>query len=187
MAKRAAPDEKPFRPLLDANLVSAALADASSPVSSPSTQIPRPTLRTVEDSTPLGQGVSTGTREISRNGLPAIEKRFEPLNATVKAFTETFDSEKRILFTRSETQAIDRLVTSFARRVNTQVKVSHVVRALVLLLLNAEGEIDTRAGEAPPLVRPPNGDAHALQRFEKEIASIIGAALRDSPPLRTHE
>jgi hypothetical protein len=102
----------------------------------------------------------------------------------VQALVEKFDQEKRILFTRSETQAIDRLVTSLARRLNAQVKVSHVVRSLVALLLNAEGEIDKRAGEAPPLVRPANGDAQALQRFERDIARILAAGMRDAPPIR---
>ena len=50
--------------------------------------------------------------------------------------------EKRILFTRPESQAIDRLVVSLGTRLNAQVKVSHVVRALVGLMLPAESEID---------------------------------------------
>jgi hypothetical protein len=102
----------------------------------------------------------------------------------VQPFAEKFDQEKRILFTRSETQAIDRLVTSLATRVNAQVKVSHLMRALVSLALNAEGEIHKRAGETGVLVRPPNGDAQALQKFEKEIAAIVGAAITDAGPIR---
>jgi hypothetical protein len=62
--------------------------------------------------------------------------------------------------------------------------VSHVTRSLVTLLLNAEGELDRRAGESGPLVRPPNGDAKALQRFERAIARIIGSALRDAGPVK---
>jgi hypothetical protein len=103
---------------------------------------------------------------------------------TGQELVEKFDQEKRILFTRGETQAVDRLVTSLAARLNTQVKVSHVIRALVSLLLHADAEIDKRAGEAGPLVRPPNGDALALQRFELEIAKIIAAGLRDAGPVR---
>jgi hypothetical protein len=64
------------------------------------------------------------------------------------------------------------------------VKVSHVIRALVDLLLHAEGEVDRRAGEVGQIVRPPNGDAKALQRFEREIGNIIGSALRDAGPVR---
>jgi hypothetical protein len=102
----------------------------------------------------------------------------------LQPLVEKFDQEKRILFTRPETQALDRLVNSLATRLNAQVKVSHVVRALVTLLLNAEGELDRRAGEAGPLVRPPNGDSQALQRFERDIAKVIGSAMRDAGPLR---
>jgi len=55
--------------------------------------------------------------------------------------------KRRILFTREETQAIGRLVNILAVRLNSQVKGSHVIRALISLLLNAEGEVDKRAGE----------------------------------------
>src|SRR5882724_3977352 len=51
--------------------------------------------------------------------------------AASQAVVEKFDHEKRILFTRPESQAIDRLVVSLATRLNSQAKVSHVVRALV--------------------------------------------------------
>ncbi|MBA3572463.1 MAG: hypothetical protein H0W34_10930 [Pyrinomonadaceae bacterium] len=108
------------------------------------------------------------------------ERSRQPMQAVV----EKFDQEKRILFTRPESQAIDRLVVSLATRLNAQVKVSHVVRALVGLMLHAESEIDKRAGEAGPLIRPANGDAQGLQRFEREIGRIFAAALRDAGPLR---
>ena len=97
---------------------------------------------------------------------------------------EKFDQEKRMLLTRSESLALDRLVNSLASRLNTQVKLSHVLRSLVALLLNSEPEIDKRAGETTGLIRPPNGDPNALQRFEREIAKILSAAIRDAGPLR---
>lgn len=50
--------------------------------------------------------------------------------------------------------------------------------------VNAETEIDRRAGETGPLVRPANGDAQGLQRFEREIGRIIASAIRDAKPLR---
>jgi hypothetical protein len=58
------------------------------------------------------------------------------------------------------------------------------MRALVALLLHADGELDKRAGEAGPLSRPANGGAQARQLFEGEIAKIAAAALRDAGPLR---
>lgn len=184
MAKRAAADEKPYRPLLDANLVTAALSQVVTPT-------PREKEVEVSRPAPSLPKITDATRvELQRR----IEQIQEPTHQTMlppreerrigQELVEKFDHEKRILFTRGETQAIDRLVTSLAARLNAQVKVSHVIRALVALLLNSEAEIDKRAGEAGPLVRPPNGDALALQRFEREIARIVSAGIRDAGPLR---
>ena len=78
-----------------------------------------------------------------------------------------------MLLTRAESMALVRLVGALAVRFNAQVKLSHVLRALVALLLHAEDELDKRAGEVIGLIRPPNGDAKALQRFEREIARVL--------------
>jgi hypothetical protein len=59
-----------------------------------------------------------------------------------------------------------------------------VCRALTALLLNAEAEFDKRAGEHGPIVRPANGDAQALQRFERHIGNITASAMRDAGPLK---
>lgn len=184
MAKRAPVDEQPYRPLLDPSVVSAALTTSVSPppqrvASVPSLPVPP-------------KVVELPHREVGRPAEPLSSYResWEPTTGqgrsvvSPQTLVEKFDQEKRILFTRAESRAIDRLVTSLATRLNTQVKASHVIRALVALLLNAEGEVDKRAGEAGQIVRPPNGDTKALQRFEKDIAQIIGAALRDAGPLK---
>ena len=184
MAKRAAADEKPYRPLLDASLVTAALSQVVTPTPPP---------KEVEVSRPVAIAPKAGDlprveppRRIEQIQEPAAQTGAPPRDErrVGQELVEKFDHEKRILFTRGETQAIDRLVTSLAARLNAQVKVSHVIRALVALLLHSEAEIDKRAGEAGPLVRPPNGDALALQRFEREIARIVAAGMRDAGPLR---
>ena len=186
MAKRSAPDEQPYRPLLDMGLMSAVLAETTpDPEPAPVAPVAR------RSEPPASNKVVEMTRPEARRPEP-VWAEIVPTDgfeedrraAASQLLVEKIDQEKRILFTRAETQAIDRLVTSLAARVNTQLKVSHVMRALVTLLLHAEGEIDKRAGEGGPLVRPPNGDAQALQRFEREIAKIIGAAIRDAGPLR---
>lgn len=178
MAKRAAPDEKPYRPLLDTELMNAAL-----------TQV----VSNAQPHTTPTKVVDLPRTDVPRRQEPVRAAFHEPVQKAVdpepkalahSPFVEKFDQEKRILFTRSETQAIDRLVTSLAMRLNSQVKVSHLMRALVALLLNAEADVHKRAGEAGPVIRPPNGDAQALQRFEKQIAGIIGSALTDAGPLR---
>lgn len=183
MAKRAPVDEQPYRPLLDPSVLSAAIAQPAPPRAPPAAEPARQAAQKI---------VELSRPDAARRDEPA-ERAREPSDqapvpgraaAAFPDYVEKFDQEKRILFTRAESQAIDRLVTSLALRTNTQVKVSHVVRALVALLLNAEAEIDRRAGESSALVRPPNGDAKALQRFEREIARVLGAGIRDAGPLK---
>lgn len=184
MAKRAAPDEQPYRPLLDASLVSAALSNTAPstlpPASNPVQVTPPQSSKIVE--MPRGEPSRRIEQVRAQTENKPLEREVE--KPTAPQLFEKFDQEKRILFTRGETQAIDRLVTSLAGRFNAQVKVSHVMRALVGLLLHAEGEIDKRAGELGSLTRPPNGDAQALQRFEQEIGKVIASGLRDAGPLR---
>lgn len=189
MAKRAAPDEKPYRPLLDAELVNAAISNVG-PSSSRSTPQSIPTapsgkiLEMPRSESPRRFEQVVSEPEVELDETRAMGSEPERFRHAVQAVVEKFDQEKRILFTRPESQAIDRLVVSLATRLNAQVKVSHVVRALVGLMLHAESEIDKRAGEIGPLVRPANGDAQGLQRFEREIGRIFAAALRDAGPLR---
>jgi hypothetical protein len=182
MAKRAPVDEQPYRPLLDPSVLSAALTQPAS--AKAPTEPPRAATGRVVELTRPEPARREEPASSAREGPDAPAAQTRGPAPAAQSFVEKFDHEKRILFTRAESQAIDRLVTSLALRTNAQVKVSHVIRSLVTLLLNAEAEVDRRAGESGPLVRPPNGDAKALQRFEKEIARIIASALRDAAPLK---
>lgn len=182
MAKRAAPNEQPYRPLLDANLVMETLGARSAPgAAAASTQIPEPPAprsKIVEMPPELSRRAEELRPQADLTPREAERERRQPLQ-----LFEKIEQEKRVLLTLGETQAIDRLVTSLASRLGAQVKFSHVARALFGLLLHAEREIDRRAGESGPLTRPPNGDAQALQKFEKSIGKIIAAAIRDAGPL----
>src|SRR5262245_60854092 len=153
MAKRAAPDERPYRPLLDAELVSAAISQVVPGAASASDSIASQPAKIV-----VMPRVEPPRRlDVAQNNGRSSMADAEAAGPAVQAVIEKFDHEKRILFTRPESQAIDRLVVSLATRLNSQVKVSHVMRALVALLLNAESEVDRRAGETGPLIRPANG------------------------------
>ena len=180
MAKRAAPNEQPYRPLLDTSLLSAVF-DQDRENDADDVRSVKPTPQKIIEITRPAEPVrwveTKRPEELSAESFEPTQQRYQPV-------VEKIDQEKRVLFTRPESQAIDRLVSSIASRLNCQVKASHVMRALVTLMLNAEGEIDKRAGEVGGLIRPPNGDAQALQRFEREIAKIIGSAIRDAGPLR---
>lgn len=184
MAKRAAPDEQPYRPLLDVGLMNAVLGEQEEDeIELPPPVAPQPAIRKVIEiprQEPAKRQEVQWTEPAPFTPAPEPDRQRQESQLLV----EKFDQEKRILFTRGESHSIDRLVTSLASRLGCQVKVSHVMRSLVCLLLHAEAEVDRRAGENGPLVRPPNGDAQALQRFEKDIARIIGSAVRDAGPLR---
>jgi hypothetical protein len=187
MAKRAAPDEKPYRPLLDAELVNAAISHVGPGASRTASAQPAASAKILE--MPRTEQPRRVEHPPAVFETSALADAYEQIDAdrprvAPQVVVEKFDQEKRILFTRPESQAIDRLVVSLATRLNAQVKVSHVIRALVGLMLHAEAAIDKRAGETGPLVRPANGDAQGLQKFERDIGKIFAAALRDAGPLR---
>src|SRR5689334_20802457 len=104
MAKRAAPDEKPYRPLLDTGLMTAALTQVTSNAQPQSTQIKVVDLPRAE--TPRRPEPARGFSHESVQRL--VEPDSKPQEHQ-QPFAEKFDQEKRILFTRTETQAIDRL------------------------------------------------------------------------------
>ncbi len=173
MAKRSPAGEEPYRPLLDINAISQAVAPVSA---TPAESAVRPTtpLKVVHETATPSSRPSPGPGREPWRAVPATAELAEKL-----------DQEKRMLLTRRESEAVERLVCNMGRRLNTQLKLSHVLRALVNLLLNAEDQLDRRAGEALPLVRPPNGDIRALQRFEKQIGQLLLLALRDAGPDRS--
>src|SRR2546427_3119937 len=112
MAKRAAPDEQPYRPLLDAGLVSAALSQAT----------PKPGVSEVPEApVPVRNAAKnlTGARpELLRRVEATSPVRLEESltqesgnhpREIPKSTVDKFDHEKRILFTRAEKESIDRL------------------------------------------------------------------------------
>lgn len=154
MARRSPVDEKPFRPL-DVSALKAVIRHRPGEVEGETRVVdlvPPPTALPAE---------------------PQERSSAQPVNSRL-------DQEKRILFTREETQAMDRLVSQLANRLRTQVKASHVLRAMSSLLIAAEAQIGQRAEVRGTLVRPPNGDFSALQRFERELAQILAHGLRDA-------
>jgi hypothetical protein len=157
MAKRAPLDEKPFRPL-NAAVLSSVLQHVPKPAEPTTHVVDLPPIRP----------------ELTAPRTPHME----PARGLKR-----LDQEKRILFSREEAHAIDRLVQNLAVRLQAQVKASHVMRALTLLLLHAEGEVTRRAGQHGPMIRPPNGDMAGLELFERELARLLAPALRDATPL----
>jgi hypothetical protein len=157
MARRAPLDEKPFRPL-NAAVLSSVLQ-----------HVPRaePTTTVVEMVSPKLE-------------VPPAARPTAPASPVERAVpvVKRLDQEKRILYSRDEVHALDRLVQGLAIRLHAQVKASHVMRALTLLLVDAEREVHRRAEDHGAMVRPPNGDMAALQRFERRLADLLAEGLR---------
>lgn len=159
MARRSEGDSKPFRPV-ESSLLRAVMQhvpEQAGPIVEalpPAEPVPRETPRKSEG---------------APNVIPIIQR---------------LDQEKRVLYTRAEREALDQFVQNLANRLQTPLKASHVLRALTALLFYAESFADQRATRHGALVRPPNGDVAALQRFERDLARILGEAIRDSGPLR---
>ena len=166
MARRAPLDEKPFRPL-DPSVLNSVMQHT--PEAMEAVAGARP-----EAPTNIIDLRATAINVPQRSDIPS------PKPSLMGPAVQRFDQEKRILFTREETQALDRLVSHLAVRLSAQVKLSHVMRALTMLLLHAENQIHQRAGDLGPLIRPSNGDFGALQRFERVIASVLAHAMRDA-------
>lgn len=169
MGKRTPKDENPFRPLLNTALISESRSEDSPKMEARRTQKP----------------VAQLNRTLSSIRTPAPEYQPVDYRDDIGRFSlapEKIDQEKRMLLTRKESVALDRVVSMIARRLNAQIKLSHVLRALTFLLLSAESDLDRRAGEVGTLIRPPNGDANGIKEFDRQIARMIARALNDAAP-----
>src|SRR5215475_8460362 len=174
MGKRVAPDERPYRPVEEALVRSVLDPQEDSSIG----ELPRAN-GLPQVSRPLDTDAVAG---IPRQGILAgIQGNGHDSGPTT---AEKLSREKRVLLTLAEEREIERLVARVAEELATPVKLSHMLRAYMTLLLHAEGEITKRARLTGPLHRPPNGDAVALARFEHQLAKILSAAFRDAPPLR---
>jgi hypothetical protein len=86
--------------------------------------------------------------------------------------------------TQAEEQEIEHLVSRVAAEVSTPVKLSHLLRACVMLLRHAEDQVVDQARQLGTLTRPSNGNPAALAEFEYRLAQILSAAFRDAERLR---
>jgi hypothetical protein len=175
MGKRVPQDDRPYRPVEEA-LVRAVLTHqggegvAEANGTDGPQQINRSFVTTsveISSEREVLEGVPRDRQEIAQ--VPLVEK---------------LTREKRVLLTFSEEREIERLVARIAEELGTPVKLSHMLRAYMTLLLHAENEIVKRAHQVGPLHRPSNGDPLALIRFEQRLAQILSAAFRDAPPIR---
>jgi len=167
MAKRAPTDEKPYSP------VRAALVDAVV------RGVGEKGTPTVVDAKP-----EEGERVVQLPVTKRSRKERDQREDKAKAPRDRLEREKRVLLSRSEEVAVGELVQRLSACGTSGLKLSHLLRASVLLLRHAEQELVDRVKRATDLVRPPNDNALALAEFERRVAQELAAAIRASPPLR---
>jgi len=185
MAKRVPKDDKPYRPL-EESLVRSVLAGQSAGGAQTAVAIAEPPP---PESSAKPQPETADRRPTPRvvrpEPEPELERRPTPRPATVaEALPEKRDREKRMLLTRAEERDVERLVDRLANELGTSVKLSHVLRAYMMMLLHAEDEVLERARKSPGLIRPGNGNAPELAEFEKGLAQVLIGAFRDAPAIR---
>lgn len=198
MAKRT--EEKPFRPL-EASLVQEVLSGNAAQALQPMPQqqpektieLRRPAEVRPEPPPPSpmvdsGQGREAPVaapiyrQEVPRTA-PAPAPRREPRQQPSQ-FAERMEREKRVLLTPSEDRALERVVSNLGAELGTSLKLSHVLRSCIRILINAEDELIERARANGRTIRPPNGDLPAIEAFEKVVASVLQAGIRGARPIR---
>lgn len=199
MAKRTPEGEVPYRPL-DKILVQSVMAGVQAPAAVVESRssvgegnaavaiAPAPsrfeTLRGIEPSIPRAETPPSHPSVPAPSSLSEPVRRIEPpMRQAVESIPERRDREKRFLLTSSEEREIERLVDRVAGELNTPVKLSHMLRAAITVLLHAQEDIIERTRKVK-LLRPGNGNAHEIAEFEKNIAQILAAAFRDTRVIR---
>lgn len=189
MAKRAPANEKPFR-ALDKNLVQSVMSGA------PATQQFEEAVGGSQPFTAARQSVAV-LEPPQAPGMPPPEparlevvpsrapapRRVEVPPAPTQPTMERRDREKRVLLTRTEERDVERLVDRFAAELQTPVKLSHLLRATITMVLHAEEDLVQHARRTT-LIRPGNGNAPELAEFEFGLTQILAGAFRDARPLR---
>jgi hypothetical protein len=176
MAKRT--EEKPFRPL-EASLVhevmhgTAAVAVEAPPV------LPK----TIELRQPPPEAAPFRAEPVYMTPPRPQPKpaRTRPVEAPL---VERMEREKRVLLTPSEERALERVVANIGAELGTSLKLSHVLRSAIRLVIAAEDELIQRARDNGRTIRPPNGDLAAIEAFEKVIATVLQGGIRSARPIR---
>jgi hypothetical protein len=190
MAKRSTSTE-PYRPVRE-SLVSEVLGGATPPASPPSEGTPgaAAAAATAAELVP-----APPSRPVVVKPPPAAAQRWERPRAPVVVpaadedqgelvfdnKTERLTREKRVMLSATEEERVEDLVRSIARELRTPVKLSHVLRAFLGLVLRSREELLVQA-RVRPVERPPNGDTAAIAAFERSLGVLLDSALRLTRP-----
>ncbi|MCO6438141.1 MAG: hypothetical protein J5J06_13690 [Phycisphaerae bacterium] len=180
MVKRT--DEKPFRPL-ETSLVQAVMQGSAAVKSEPVVE-QEPEVE-VDPPRQLAAGEGTEANRPVHDIRPPAPRRVQRTTPSpVSPLAERMEREKRVLLTPTEERALERVVANIGAELGTSLKLSHVLRSCIRLVINAEHELVERARATGRVVRPPNGDLHAIEAFEKVIAGVLQTGIRGSRPVR---
>lgn len=94
------------------------------------------------------------------------------------------EREKRVLLTPAEERSVERVVANMGAELGTSLKLSHVLRSCIRLVINAEDELIERARATGRMIRPPNSDLPGIEAFEKVIAGVLHAGFRSARIIR---
>lgn len=120
---------------------------------------------------------------LERSERPAEALAPHPTVPGAKPAGDRLAREKRILLTASEEVALSALVHRISSNGATALKLSHLLRACILVLRHSEEELIEQVRASPPLIRPANGDSHALDAFERGLARHVAFAIRKTLPM----
>ncbi len=98
--------------------------------------------------------------------------------ATRKA-SDKLIRQKRLMLSLAEERAIEKLVGRIADELGTTVRLSHVLRACIVILHHAKPQILRRAASIR-LNRPPNEMADVLGDFERRLARLLLVSFKES-------
>jgi hypothetical protein len=201
MAKKHAPDHKPYSPVDVALMQSlptvfspgtAAEEPATAPVQEVEAEFPKTLPEAIEDAdeeedVPPPKVVRMPLPEREPT-LPSVDQpRFEQQRLeqpkSEPATSERLTKQLKFQVSHPERLEIMRVVHRFAGELETSLDWSHVARALTMILRHAEKELLQQARRNGPMPRPRNDRALALAEFETQIARILLRAFRDTGPL----
>lgn len=176
MAKRAPANETPYSPL-DAELAQSVMDGVPAPAvekKAAGAAVPKHHAKRSSINHPLTDKQNIVEHPGAKNPVPI----------DVPNPTKRLSREKRVMLSREEEREIERLVNRIGDDLGTSLKLSHLLRACMVLLCHAENELHGTAAALGPLARPGNGDPIALAQFEFDLAKLLSKALRDALPLR---
>ncbi len=98
---------------------------------------------------------------------------------TVREAADKLTRQKRLMLSPKEELAIEKLVARVAEQLGTTLRLSHLLRACLILLQHAEPQILRRA-MSTKLNRPPNEMANVLGDFERRLARLLLVSLKEA-------